>query len=170
MMKLYTTLGFASSLMLLGTLIFEQPRSLPTPTIPMNHQSTTCSLDPIQSSLRIWLDPIPHSPGGNRALPPGVDAPAPQSQGSETHALNLELTLVNASQNQQAVRIVEWSWSQGNQTDSAPWSIQPDMSPLNHYNQIERQLVQLQDNQTIAVTVELEINSQPCHLQVQIQP
>ena len=169
-MKLYTTFVFTGSLMLLGTLLSEQPRSLPTPTIPMNYRSTTCSLDPVQASLRIWLDSIPRTPDGNGALPPGINAPPPQPQGSETHALNLELTLVNASQNQQSAHVVGWSWSQGNRTDSAAWSIQPDMSPLNRYNQIQRQLVQLHGNQTVTAAIQLEINGQPCHLQVQIQP
>jgi hypothetical protein len=171
MMKLSTTLIFIGSLVLLGTLLSKQPLSSLIPAITMTNQpTTTCSLDPVQASLRIWLDPIPHSPAGNAALPPGVNAPAPQAQGPETHALNLELTLVNASQNQQAAHVVGWSWSQGNRIYSAAWSIQPDMSPLNRYNQIQRQLIQLHANQAVTATMELKINGQPCHLQVQIQP
>ncbi|HEY9907547.1 MAG TPA: hypothetical protein V6D18_08055, partial [Thermosynechococcaceae cyanobacterium] len=69
-----------------------------------------------------------------------------------------------------SAHVVGWSWSQGNRAYTAAWSIQPDMSPLNRYNQIQRQLVQLHSNQTVTAAIELEVNGQPCHLQVQIQP
>lgn len=170
-MKLSTALVFMGSLALLGTLLLKQPFSSLIPTITMAQQPTaTCSLDPIQASFRIWLDPVPRSPAGSGALPPGIEAPVPQSQGPETHALNLELTLVNDSQTQQVVHVVGWRWSQSNQTYPATWNVQPDMSPLNRYSQVQRQLVQLQDNQTVQAMMELEINGQPCSLQVQAQP
>ncbi len=168
-MKLLISSISTSGFVLLGILLSKQPFRFFIPAIAMNHQSTpTCNVNSVQASLRIWLDRIPDSPSG--ALPPGVVPPAPQPRGSETHALNLELTLVNTNQQPQTARVLGWSWSQGDRTHPVAWSIQPDMSPLNRYNQIQRQLVELHGNQTVTAIMELEINGRSCQLQVQTQP
>lgn len=171
-MQLSTTLVLIGSLMLLGTFLLTDQPSFPSlPALPMTHPSTaTCHRNPVQASLRLWLDPIPQTPAGLAALPPGITPPPPQPRGPETHALNLELTLLNASTDSQSARIVGWSWSQGRQTHPQPWHGQPDLSPLNRDNWIERHLVQLQGNQPVKATVDLEINGQPCPMQVQLRP
>ncbi|MEO0869055.1 MAG: hypothetical protein AAFY17_11530 [Cyanobacteria bacterium J06642_11] len=177
-MKLSITLVSIGSLALLGAYLFaERSFSFLTSANTMTNQSTaTCDgasagpgdhRSPIQTQLRVWLDPIPRSPDGHGTLPPGVEAPAPQPQLSETHALNLELSVVNASQEQQTVHVAGWNWRQGNRTFPGFWNIQPDMSPLNRSDQIQRHLVQLEESQTVNVTMDLEINGQFCRLQVQ---
>jgi hypothetical protein len=170
-MKLPLFLLMSSGLVVLGTQLLSSPLSSNRIlAIPMTQKTTcTCNLEPIQASLRIWLDPVFRSPDGNGALPPGLDAPPPEPQGPETHALNLELTLVNTSQRQQSVQVKGWSWRQGNETASADWNVQPDMSPLNQYTQIQRQLVELGERQPVIATVNLDINGQPCDLQVRVR-
>ena len=161
-----------SSLGLLGTVFLsQQPFSLfSSASTIMNSQTAICNRAPIQTSLRIWLDPIPRSPAGSGALPPGIDPPAPQAQGPETHALNLELALVNTSEEQQSASVLGWRWSQGSQTEAIAWNVQPNMSPLNQYTQVQRHLVELEGAETVSVTMDLRINGQRCRLTAEQRP
>ena len=133
----------------------------------MSSQTKICNHHPIQANLRIWLSPIAHGPVGVGALPPGVELPRPQQPRSETHALNLELSLENKSDRQQSVSVLGWRWHQGSQTQQAHWAHQPDMSPLNRYSQVQQYLIKLDEAATISVDMDLEINGEPCHLEAQ---
>lgn len=136
----------------------------------VNQSVKTCTREPIQTRLRLWLELIPHTPIGQGALPPGVTAPTPRPPRLETHALNLELELVNTSQTQQSIHVSGWQWRQGKQTHSKVWNRQPDMSPLDRYNQVQQQLVQLKENQVVNVSMDLNINGQHCYLHVKALP
>lgn len=171
-MKTFKILTSMSSLILLGILFLSKaPTTLfSSASTIMNTQTANCNRNPIKTSLRIWLDPIPRSPAGYGALPPGVEQPAPEPQGPETHALNLELFLENTSEEQQSVRVLNWRWRQGGQTQLVSWNNPPDMSPLNRYNQVQRHLVKLNETETVSVEMDLGINGQQCQLKVQQQP
>ena len=122
------------------------------PTTAMTSSLPACSDSTIASQLRVWLDPIPRHPNG--ALPPGVIAPPPTPQGPETHALNLELNLHNTSTNSHTARVISAHWRQGNHDHPLPWSIQPDLSPLNRFSHIQRQLVTLKHNQPLQIEID----------------
>lgn len=151
---------------LLGILfLFRQPAALFSSASTMiNSQTAICNHAPIKTSLRIWLDPIPRSPAGSGALPPGIDPPPAQVQGPETHALNLELGLVNTSEDQQSVSVLGWRWQQGSQTQAIAWNVQPNMSPLNQYTHVQRHLVELEGTEPVSVTMDLSVNGQRCRL------
>ena len=168
-MKLLYTLTVVSSLALTGIFFLSRHPVflLSSTSTVMNLQTANCNRDPIRSNLRIWLDPIPRSPSGQGALPPGTHTPIRQAQDPETHALNLELFLENNSENQQAVRVLSWRWHQGEQTQQLSWNSQPEMSPLNRYTQVQRHLVKLNKIEAIRVEMALEINGQYCHLNTQ---
>ena len=165
-MRLLNMLVGIGSLGLLGTVFrSQQPFSLfSSASTIMNSQTATCNRDSIQTSLRIWLDPIPLSPAGSGALPPGIDPPPAQVQGSETHALSLELGLVNTSEDQQSASVLGWRWQQGSQTEAIAWNVQPNMSPLNQYTHVQRHLVELEGTEPVSVTMDLSVNGQRCRL------
>ncbi len=136
----------------------------------MPAETATCHLTPISIHLRGWLDPIPTTPAGSGALPPGVVPPTPQPLGPETHAINLELAIANASQVTQQVQVESWQWQQNQTPHPMTWEVQPDMSPLNHYSYVQRSPIQLQSRSPIHIKMMLKVNGQPCHLQLHLRP
>ena len=171
-MRPFNTVVSIGSLGLLGTVfLLQQPFSLlSSASTTMNSPAATCNRDPIQTNLRIWLDPISRSPVVSGALPPGIDPPAPQIQGPETHALNLELALVNTSEDQQSASVLGWRWQQGSQTEAIAWNVQPNMSALNQYTHVQRHLVELEGAEPVSVTMDLSVNGQRCRLTAEQQP
>ncbi len=138
------------------------------PAIAMTQTPVPCTTPGIERQLRIWLDPIPSGPDG--ALPPGTSAPPPQVRGPETHALNVELSLINASPRSHQAQVLGSEWQQGTSTYPLPWDLQPDLSPLNRFRFIQRQLVQLQPGQPVVVRLTLELDGQPCQLEARTTP
>jgi len=134
--------------------------------VPMTSSLPLCFDSTIVSQLRVWLDPIPRHPDG--ALPPGVIAPPSPPRGPETHALNLELSLHNTSSNSHSARVISAHWHQGQGNHPLSWSIQPDLSPLNRFSHIQRELVILTDDQPLKVELVLELNGTHCRLEAHI--
>jgi hypothetical protein len=120
-------------------------------------------IDPtVESQLRAWLDRIPQRPDG--ALPPGVVAPPAPPRGPETHALNVELGLINRSSRSRSARVLAGRWSQGSREQPLGWGLQPDLSPLNRFSSIERQLIRLTTDEPLRVELDLELDGRRCRL------
>ena len=50
------------------------------------------------------------------------------------------------------------------------WEQLPDLSPLNRFQYLQRQLLQLQSNQPVYVHLNMEINGQVCVLKAKTAP
>ncbi len=150
--------GFVSASASASAPIFRSQR-LPS---AMATTLTPCADPSVESHLRAWLDRIPQRPDG--ALPPGVVAPPAPPRGPETHALNVELSLINRSSETRTARVLAGRWSQGSREQPLGWGLQPDLSPLNRFNFIERQLIRLTTDEPVRVDLDLELNGRRCRL------
>ena len=138
-----------------------------TTGITMTHSHFNCFDTVIQSILDAWLDPLQNQEG---ALPPDALQSAVPIQGPETHALNVELTLINPSRHLHTAHVLSGSWQQGEIEQAFSWEQQPDLSPLNHFQYIQRKLLQLKSKQPVYVHLNMEINGQACVLNAKTAP
>lgn len=145
----------------LTSLAFPTARLL-TPFPAMASTLPPCANLPIHSQLRVWLDPLPHQRPG--ALPPGIIAPPAPPRGPETHALNVELSLLNPSRQNHRARVVSAHWHQGEHTHALQWRQQPDLSPLNRFSHIQRQLVVLNTGSPVQVELIVDLDGRRCRL------
>ena len=138
-----------------------------TTGITMTHSHLNCFDPVIESKLDAWLDPLHNQEG---ALPPDALQSAVPIQGPETHALNVELTLINPSRKSHTALVLSGRWQQGETEQSFSWEQQPDLSPLNHFQYIQRQLLQLQSDEPIHIHLNMEINGKACVLKAKVSP
>lgn len=131
------------------------PFTMATPLPP-------CTDSTVELHLRAWLDRIPQRPDG--ALPPGVVAPPAPPRSPETHALNVELSLINRSSQTHSARVLNGRWSQGAHKQPLHWGLQPDLSPLNRFSVIERQLIRLTTDDPVRVDLDLDLDGRRCRL------
>ena len=132
------------------------------------HSPHSCNTDSIQASLRTWIDTTPRSTGG--ALPPGsVSSGAPQIP-RHSHVLNIELQLHNTSEQTQQVQIEQASWQQEAISSFFSWTRQPEMSPLNRFNTVQRLPLDLNPSQAVNVKLTLNLNGKTCSLTASSMP
>jgi hypothetical protein len=143
------------------SLFFLIPIFSPIPLITM-HQPPQCSSGIIHSDLRLWVNPVPRSPGS--ALPPSHTNPQKLSNTSHTHIMNVELRLHNTTTATHQAKVLKAAWSQSSQRQEFRWSKQPDLSPLNRYNTIEHLALALSGKAPIEVELELTLDGKSCTL------
>ena len=131
-------------------------------TVPGQSIDRQCSSGMIHSELRLWVNPVPRSPGG--ALPPSHTNPQKLSNTSHTHIVNVELRLHNTTTATHQAKVLKAAWSQSSQRQEFRWSKQPDLSPLNRYNTIEHLPLTLSEKAPIEVELELTIDGKSCTL------
>ena len=161
LIAIIAALGVTTSSNLTPPSLSQAMDHAPTPA------SARCSASPIKAHLRAWLDRLPTRPDGSAALPPGVPAPPAQKPAAESHALNIELTLINTSKNLHTARVISLAWSQVQTVHPIPWQVQPDLSPMNRFQFIQRQLVKPMHDEPINVDLQLNLDGQVCLLRAQ---
>ena len=139
-------------------------RIFATPSFSRHVMTSTCSslVQDVQSSLRIWVDATDRAPGW--ALPPGSIPPGATSEPTTSHILNVELQLTNSSEQTQSVQVVDAAWAQGAELVPFLWKRQPDMSPLNRFNTIQRLTLDLKPGAEVRVQLRLLVNGKSCLL------
>ena len=126
--------------------------------------TSTCSSlgQDVQSTLRVWVDGTDRALGW--ALPPGSILPGETSEPATSHVLNVELQLSNSSEQTHDVQVVDAVWAQGAELVSFLWERQPDMSPLNRFNTIQRLPLDLKPGAEVRVQLRLRVNGKSCLL------
>jgi hypothetical protein len=76
----------------------------------------------------------------------------------------VELSLINRSSQTHSARVLDGRWSQGSQGQPLSWSLQPDLSPLNRFSVIERQLIRLTTDDPVRVDLDLDLDGRRCRL------
>ena len=76
----------------------------------------------------------------------------------------MELNLINRSSQTRTARVLAGRWSQGSHEHSLGWGLQPDLSPLNRFSFIERQLILLSTDEPVRVDLDLDLNGRRCRL------
>ena len=135
--------------------------------ITMTQPISNCSDPAIESKLKIWLDSLLNQEG---SLPSSTLQSAVSIQGPETHVLSVKLSLINQSIKPHTARVLSGSWQQGDRHELFVWELQPDLSPLYRFEQIETLLIKLQSNQPVYVHLNMEINGQACVLKAKASP
>ena len=139
-------------------------RIFSNPSFSRHAMTPTCSSlgQDVQSALRVWVDATDRAPGW--ALPPGSIPPGATSAPTTSHILNVELQLTNSSEQTQSVQVVDAEWDQGVELVPFLWERQPDMSPLNRFNTIQRLPLDLKPGAQLRVELRLLVNGKSCLL------